>query len=57
MKYDQCEVKRCRQAAYITYSAGPDGNRWAVCERHYDMHIDGKIDLKDDNNFREKDCE
>ena len=53
---DQCEVKRCRQSTVgsqgIIYSASKSHRKRDVCDKHWAMHCEGKINLKNKGTYR-----
>jgi hypothetical protein len=46
-KEDRCEVKKCKNAHAITFYG------YRVCQKHYDKHCEGKINLKRKFNIKE----
>jgi len=53
---DQCEVKRCRQSIAgsqgVIYSASKNHRKRNVCDKHWQLHCEGKINLKKRSTFK-----
>jgi len=54
MDEDCCAVKRCNRLPSIIYSAGKKKISRPVCNRHWDMHCDGEINLKNGSGYRKE---
>jgi hypothetical protein len=47
-----CEVKHCKQKDVVVAFYGKD-----ICQKHWDSHCEGKIDLKQELGLEETKCQ
>jgi hypothetical protein len=52
MDDNQCQVKRCKQEAALTYSASKSKRKRDICRKHFNLHCNGVINLKHKNTFK-----